>query len=271
MIIDFHTHIFPEKIAQKTIDTLAQKSNGTPFTNGTVDSLISHMDFAGVNTSVTLPVLTKPTQFESVVRFAQEINERFGTDKTLPRIISFAGMHPQCEDIDGKMRLVKELGFKGVKIHPDYQNTFIDDEGYIKILQSAKEYDLIVVTHSGVDDGYKDQPVKCPPQLVKKVIDKVKPTKFLLGHYGSHKLWKEFYSLLAGENVYIDTAFSLHEMDAETFKKILFKHGEDKVLFATDCPWQSMKHYLELIDSYNLDKQTKDKILYKNALKLLNI
>ncbi len=269
MLIDFHTHIFPDKIASATIDALAKKSNGKPWTDGTVDGLIKAMERSNADICVTLPVLTKPTQFESVTRFILDVNERF-KEKTR-KIISFGGMHPECEDIDGKMKFLKSHGVKGVKIHPDYQNTFIDNEGYIKILECAKEYDMIVVTHAGVDDGYIGEPVKCPPQLVKKVINKVKHSKFVLGHYGGHSQWQEVYDILAGEDVYFDTAFTLHDISEELFKKILERHGFDKILFATDCPWQDIEGYEKIIKSYSLSKEIEDKITHKNALKLLGI
>ena len=60
-------------------------------------------------------------------------------------------------------------------------------------------------------------------------------------------MWEETYELLAGKDVYFDTAFSLNEIDENLFKKILNKHGEDRVLFATDCPWRDMKTDLSTI------------------------
>ena len=77
--------------------------------------------------------------------------------------------------------------------------------------------------------------------------------------------------LLSDFDVYFDTAFTLHEIDEKLFKKILLSHGEDKILFATDCPWRDIKEDVETFKSYNLPKETEDKILYKNALKLLGI
>lgn len=269
MIIDFHTHVFPDKIAERTIKILEENSNGKAFTDGTLKGLVSAMERADADVSVCLPVLTKPSQFESVARFAMEINENFAGKKT--RLISFGGMHPLCEDIKGKMRFLKDNGFKGVKIHPDYQETFIDDDGYIEILKAAKDLDMIVITHAGVDDGYVGKPVRCPPALAKKVIGKVGHDKFVLAHYGGHKQWEEVYKLLAGENVYFDTAFTLHEISEELFKKILFKHGDEKVLFATDCPWRDICADVSILKSYKLNKDTEDKIFYKNALKLLNM
>ena len=269
MIIDFHTHIFPDKIAKRTIDALASNANATPYTDGTAEGLIAHMKTAGADICVNLPVLTKPDQFDSVLEFAKITNEKYS--KSTQRIISFAGMHPYCDDIKGKMKRIKDAGIKGVKIHPDYQGTFIDDDGYIEILNTAKENDLIVVTHAGVDDGFLDQPVKCPPELCAKVLKKVDHKKIVLGHYGGHKQWENVLEFLVDFDVYFDTAFTFYKIEEELFKKILYAHGEDRVLFATDCPWSDIKKDKETFLSYGLSKKTEDKILFKNALKLLNI
>jgi predicted TIM-barrel fold metal-dependent hydrolase len=269
MIIDFHTHIFPDRIAERTISILSEKSGFTASYNGTVDGLVGEMRKANIDVAITLPVLTNPEQFESVLRFASSINESFAEKKK--RLISFAGIHPRCEDIKGKMRLIKEKGFLGVKIHPDYQEAFIDDEGYIKILESAKELDLIVVTHSGVDGGYRDRPIRCTPERVKKVIDTVGHDKFVLAHFGANEMANEVFDILCGENVYFDTAFTLGYVSEDNFKRILDKHGADKILFATDAPWCSMKESIEILKSYNLDKTTEEKILSSNAKRLLGI
>ncbi len=270
MIIDFHTHIFPDKIAKTTIDALKARSNGNPRTDGTVDGMVSAIDRADADIAVALPVLTKETQFDSVLKFAISVNERF-KDVKKNKIVSFAGMHPKCDDIDGKMAYIKSCGIKGVKIHPDYQSTYIDDKGYVEILKCAKKYDLIVVTHSGIDDGYVGETVKCPPERVYNLIKEVNHDKFVLAHYGAHKQWEIVLDILAGENVFFDTAFTLHEINEDLFKKILYKHGEDRVLFATDCPWRDIKEDIDILKSYNLGKETEEKLFYKNAIKLLGI
>ncbi len=269
MIIDFHTHVFPDKIASQTISHLENLASNKAYTDGTVGGLINHMKNANVDISITLPVITKPSQFDSVNKFALSINEQF--KDCSPRIISFAGIHPECENIPEKMTFIKECGFLGVKIHPDYQNTFINDPAYIEIINQARKHDLIVITHAGVDDGYPGEPVKCPPELFLEVIEKTSYEKIVLGHYGAHKQWEQVLQLLAGKNVYFDTAYTLHEINEGLFKEILQKHGADKILFATDCPWRDMKKDLEIFKSYNLEKETEDKILFRNALKLLNL
>lgn len=269
MIIDFHTHVFPDKIAHSTINALKERSNSTPYTDGTVQGMIDALNRANADIAITLPVLTKATQFDSVLNFAVEINKKYAnTDK---KLISFAGMHPDCDNVEEKMLKIKSLGIKGIKIHPDYQATYIDDERYVNILKLAKKHDLIVITHAGVDDGYKDEPIRCPVDRVKKVIKEVDYNKFVLAHFGGHRLSEQVFNELAGLNVYFDTAFTLHEIDKQTFVKIVEKHGEDKILFATDCPWRDIKIDYDILKSYELDKDIFDKITYQNAVKLLNL
>ena len=269
MIIDFHTHIFPDKIASKTIEFLSGKGGIPPFAEGTHRSLFSKLEEAGVDISITLPVVTAPHQFDSINRFACEINELYKNKS--PKLISFGGIHPLCEDIEGKMKFIKECGFKGVKIHPDYQGEFITHEGYVKILECARDLDLIVVTHAGVDCGFLGQPVKCTPSLAKELIKKVPHSKLVLAHLGANEMTSEVLSLLCGEDVYFDTAYVLRATDEKTFKEIVKMHGADKILFATDSPWSDIKNDVNILKSYNLDKETEEKILYKNAKALLSI
>ncbi len=269
MIIDFHTHIFPEKIASATIGALASKSGNKPNTDGTVNGMIEALKRANADIAVALPVLTKASQFESVLKFACMANDQFKDEKR--RIISFAGMHPDCDDIDEKMQRIKNLGIKGIKIHPDYQATFIDDPKYIDIIKCAKKYDLIVVTHSGIDDGYLGQPVRCTVDRALKVIEEVDYNKFVLAHFGAHKLWNEVFDKLAGKNVLFDTAFTTSDIDKDLCVDIINKHGSDKILFATDCPWFDIKEGYEILLSFGLKQDDIDNILYKNALKLLKL
>lgn len=269
MIIDFHTHIFPDKIAEKTIKLLSERGSMTPYSNGAVDGLVAEMERAGVDISVTLPVLTNPNSFDSVNNYAKEINLAFAEKER--RLISFAGIHPRCENIDEKMAFIKKEGFLGVKLHPDYQDTFINDVGYVRILECAKEYDLVVVTHSGVDAAYRDKPVKCTPSLARELIKKVPYKKLVLAHCGANEMFSEVLDTLCDEDVYFDTAFVLRYIDEEAFKAILKKHGEERMLFATDSPWSTVKGDVERIKSFKLSKRIEDMLFCENARPLLNI
>ena len=49
MIIDFHTHTFPDKIAAAAIDKLQHASHSKAFTSGTVSGLQASMQRAGID------------------------------------------------------------------------------------------------------------------------------------------------------------------------------------------------------------------------------
>lgn len=269
MIIDFHTHIFPDSMAEKTIRYLSEKGQILPCSDGTVGGLLKRMEEAGVDLAITLPVLTNPAHFDHVNQYAASVNEELANARR--RLISFAGIHPRCEEIEKKMAWIKKNGFLGVKIHPDYQDAFINDEGYIRILEAAKEEDLIVVTHAGADCAFRGQPVKCPPALALEVIRRVKHPKLVLAHYGGNEMADEVLEHLCGEDVYFDTSFVLKAIGEQTFRAILERHGEDKILFATDSPWSDIREDLAILQSFSLQKKTEEKLLCGNAKKLLGI
>lgn len=283
MIIDFHTHIFPDKIAEKTIESLGRLAGVRAATDGTLRGLSQSMAETGVDVSLIMPVCTRPEQFENVNMFAYEVNENYGG-----KILSFGGIHPDCEDYKGKLNKIKELGLPGIKIHPDYQKVMIDDVRYLRIIEYASRLGLIILTHAGIDIGMP-KPVHCPPDKIRKVLDLIKPEKMVLAHYGGWKQWEQVEEYLAGEEVYLDTAFLFgvqkkaesiekeeeeaqkifHYIEEDIFLKILKKHGTDKILFATDSPWSQAKAGIEYIQNLPVSEEDKRKILGENAKILL--
>lgn len=265
MVIDFHTHIFPDKIAARTIEHLEEVGKLKAAADGTLNGLLASMEKSGVDMSIIQPVVTKPTQFDSVQSFAKSINEQYAG-----KLISFGGIHPDCEDYRKELDTIKAMGFKGIKIHPDYQGVMIDDIRYMRIIEYASELELIILTHAGVDIGLPE-PVHCPPKKMRKVLDVIKPEKMVLAHLGGWSQWDDVYECLAGENVWLDTAFIYDYIPKDTFLKILEKHGTDKILFATDSPWSDMKRGIEWIKELSLPAGVEEDILSGNAKRLLGI
>ncbi|MCI9081931.1 MAG: amidohydrolase family protein [Lachnospiraceae bacterium] len=267
MTVDFHTHIFPDKIASRTIEKLEKIANVKAFTDGREESLIASMNEAEVDLSVVLPVVTRPEQFDTINNFAVRLNEKYQGKKK--RLLSFGGIHPDTLDYKRELRVIKDLGLIGIKLHPDYQNTYMDDIKYMRILDYASELGLINVIHAGVDIGFPNH-VRCTPERIRRVIDEVAPEKMVLAHYGSFGLWEETEALLAGENVYFDTAYTFGFIEDETFLRILKRHGADKILFATDSPWSGQKESLAHLKNLAISAEDLDKITGQNAIRLLS-
>jgi len=265
MIIDFHTHIFPEKIAARTIAHLEEKGGIRAAADGTCDGLQKAMEHGGIDMSVILPVVTKPAQFESVHSFAKQINETYPG-----KLLSFGGIHPDTEDYKKELKAIRDMGFAGIKIHPDYQGVMIDDIRFLRIIEYASELGLIILTHTGLDIGYPDL-VHCPPERMRKVLDKIKPEKMVLAHLGGWDRWDEVYEYLAGEKVWLDTAFIFDYIREEQFYKIYEKHDKEKILFATDSPWSDLARGVEWVKGLAISEREKEAIFSGNAKALLGM
>lgn len=272
MVIDFHTHVFPDKIAKKTVSYLQETAQIPAYTDGTLNGLSASMEAGGIDCSVILPVITLDKQFDSITRFAHAVNEQYHnvTAGCLPKFVSFGGIHPDSPDYKNQIRILAEYGLKGIKLHPDYQQTKFNDIRYKRIVEEAASRDLTIVVHAGIDVGYPS-PVHCTPVMAAEVIHDVQPEKMVLAHYGGWKMWDEAEAMLAGEPVYLDTSYSRGFIRDEQFMRILNKHGSSRIVFATDSPWSEQKENREWIEGMPMTAGQKEQILYENARKLLGI
>lgn len=270
MIIDFHTHIFPDKVAAKAIPKLASVIQIPPSMNGTITGLKASMEQAGVDLSIVLPVITDPAQFESIVRFAVQINEAFQTESG-PQLLSFGSVHPASDHYKDELFLLKREGFRGLKVHPNYHGTHFDDIRYMRLLYTASELDLIVVAHTGYDPYTPDE-IFCSPDMIVRVLDEVSPRNLVLAHMGNNEGYQESMAKLCGRDVYMDTSYSLMHMPEDLFTQMVHTHGADKVCFASDAPWTSQKEIAEKLQSLTcLSKEEKSMILSGNARRLLKL
>lgn len=263
-IIDFHAHCFPDRIAAGAVAAMEKASGLKAPMEATRDALLRSMTESGISVSVVLPVATNPAKVHSMNEKNRLINGKDG--------IWFAGaMHPDCEDIEGELDYIKACGFFGIKLHPDYQNTFFDDPRYLRILEGAASRGLITVTHAGKDPGYPDSPVRCTPDRVLHVMRELKglmDDKLVLAHLGGADSAGEVLEKLAGLPVWMDTAFMLHQVPRECLE-IIRKHTPDRVLFGTDFPWVVPAEYVSMLRQMIRPEEGLEKILWGNASRLL--
>lgn len=263
MLIDFHTHCFPEKIAEKALEKLSFSSGGLEYhTDGTVDGIRCSMQEGGVDVSVVLNIATNAHQQKSVNDFAASINNE-------KDIFAFGSVFPYSEDVFSELERIKELGLKGVKLHPDYQGFDVDDTKMKPIYKKIGELGLITVFHAGFDYGFPP-PYGATPEKLKTALEWFS-SPVIAAHWGGVNCNEGVLNLLCGENIYFDVSFGYSMLPRYYAEKIIEKHGADKILFGTDTPWHTPKMELRLLNNLNLSTEDFAKITHLNAKRLLGI
>ena len=263
LLIDMHVHVFNEKIAAKALEALSGYSGLTPITDGTATDTLLKLDEWGVDKAAILSIATKPSQQRIINSWAGKLKSE--------RLLPFGSIHPDADDRLDELEYIKSSGLYGIKLHPDYQGFKIDEERVFDIYNTCAELSLPVLLHSGFD-YYSPEEIHCTPSRALNVIKRVKGLKLILAHLGANRMWQQVYDYLAGVDgeVYFDTSFTI-ECPDELMEKIILKHGADRILFASDCPWASSADIAKKIDRLHLTDDMKEKIFHSNAERLLNL
>jgi len=265
MIIDFHTHYFPERVAQIALPRLAKaiESEGVfPVTDATIKDNLLHADKSNVDYQVALNIAVTPHQEESILHSVLSNEEK--------RIIPFGSVHPHSEKAVENLKIYHDNGIKGIKIHPEYQSVDVDDKSYFKIYELCGEYGMIVSVHAGWDVAYPDSR-RATPEALKRVVEKFPKTTFVMAHMGGMKMWNDVEECLVGCNCYLDTSMVATLMTKGQFVRICDNHGAERILFGSDLPWQDERINLDYIISSGLKTDDIEKIIGKNAKNLLNL
>ena len=182
MIIDMHSHCFPDGLAIRAIAALTEKAGIPAYTDGTVKNLKRSMNAADIGICVLQHIATKPEQTVNVNRWAAEIQDG--------SIISFGSIHPYFPDWKEEVKWLAGSGIKGVKFHPEYQDFYVDDLKVYPIYEALLEAGLIVLFHAGVDLGFS-YPYHCTPSRLAKVHDSFPGLRIIAAHMGGYRYWDD--------------------------------------------------------------------------------
>ena len=261
-IIDAHAHVYPQKIAQKATESIGVFYDiKMSMPAGTTDKLLEVGKKAGISKFVVHSCATKAEQVVSINRFIKgELDKH-------KEFIGFITLHEDMteEQVVNEIDWAVANGFKGIKLHPDFQKFNIDDENVYKFYRYAGDK-LAILFHTGDDRFDYSKPNKLA--IVAKKFPKV---NFIGAHFGGYRCWDSFDVYKGLDNVYFDTCSSLPFISCETAEKMIEKAGAEKFFFGTDFPmWDASEEILRF-DKLKLSDDKKELILGKNIKNLLNI
>jgi predicted TIM-barrel fold metal-dependent hydrolase len=263
MIIDFHTHIWPPEIAQKTLEGVQHRAKIPFYTDGTIDGLLQSMQKAGVDISLISRITSRPDQVASVNGWLSE------TAKA--NIIPMANWLPDLSVEPDSISRLKAQGFQCMKFHPDYQGFFIDDRRMYPFYEAAQAEEMPILIHAGLDRGLRP-PWRAMPEKVAGVCRDFPNLHIIAAHMGGEDNYKETEEHLLGTDIYLDTSFILRKMPIQTLDRFIRKHPIDRILFGSDSPWIDQAKDVEYLFSLPfLSQEAKEKIAGLNAAQLLRI
>ncbi len=264
-IIDFHTHIFPDKIAKQAMDALAAESGDyRPCTDGTLKGLTDSMERANISASLVANIATRPNQMQSIFEFSKQIKS-----KSIHPLVSF---HPSNDtyEVEELLGDAHQFGIRGVKMHPMYQNFDIDNKYMYGFYELIAGMGLLIMFHTGFDMAFPGN-TQADVERVKKIANWFKDLTIVCTHVGGWKQWDRISCLSNCQNVYTETSLTLTEISDDEFVRALSFFDEDRILFGTDSPWSDQKEMLERTLRLKISDGLKEKMMYKNAAGLLRL
>ncbi len=260
-IIDFHTHAFPDQVAARAIPTLEAKGNVRARLDGTVKALLGSMDEAGIDRSVLCSIATRPEQYQAILDWSQLIRSE--------RIEPLPSVHPVDPEMVSRIAEIAALGFRGIKLHPYYQDFVLDEERLVPLYRALADHNLFVVCHTGYDIGFPRDD-RAAPRRIAALIDRFPDLRFIATHLGAWDDWDEVRRHLLGRSLLMDISFSLAFLAPTQARALLQEHPPELLLFGSDSPWEGQGEALARLGALGLDRELELAIVFSNAQRLLS-
>jgi predicted TIM-barrel fold metal-dependent hydrolase len=289
MIIDFHAHIYPEKIAARAVASICEFYTIPMVCDGTVEGLLKSGDHVGVSLPLgprqarghtpsaggPPPRNAPPRRGHGIGRFVvfsaaaapaqvPSINDFIArTAAEHPELTGFGTLHPDFEDPGAEIGRLMGLGLRGLKFHPDMQRFNIDDDRMMKIYALA-EGKLPIVFHTG-DYRYEYS----HPARLAHVLDAFPRLTAVAAHFGGWSLFDLALEYLKNRFCYFDVSSSIPYLGKKRASELIHIYGAERFLFGSDYPMWDPRRCLEDFFSLDLDNNERDLILHANAERLL--
>lgn len=260
-IFDVHVHIFPHKIALKAADSIGVFYDGIPMHgNGTLERALEMMDAAGTTAFAAHSVAMTPHNVERINDFILSAKEVVGD-----RLVPFAAMHPDVDDVQATVDGIVAQGFRGIKIHPDMQKFAVDDP-HVAPMMEAIAGRLPLLIHSG-DYRYDFD----GPQRILNLHKNFPQLQIICAHFGGWGEWDRALELLPGHGLLFDTSSSLYKWPAEKATEAVHRFGVENMLFGSDYPMWEPREELGRFMQMQLSDSEREDILWNNAARLFGL
>ena len=150
-----------------------------------------------------------------------------------PRIVPFGTYHIDDPHWKDEIDRLRAAGIRGVKLHPEFQGLDLADPRLLPLLEEiAGEFTLMV--HVG--DPRVSQDNQSTPRKVARLLALFPKLTVIAAHLGGYCFWEDAIEFLAGRPLYLDTSSALQFIDPEPLRRLVDKHGTERLLCGSDYP-----------------------------------
>jgi predicted TIM-barrel fold metal-dependent hydrolase len=272
MIIDFHVHTaYYRKRTPDYLDLLRQgwgeRMDWMLQTFSDPQAFVGLMDEVGVDYAVILaelaPITSGIAANEDVAQFCAHS----------PRLIPFASIDPNASQkpVDELEELVRNQGFKGLKLYPTYQHFYPNEVKIYPLYAKAQELDIPVLMHIGSSIFTGSRLKYGDPIYIDDVAVDFPELKVLQAHSGRPFWYEKAFALSRiHENVYMEISGLPPQKLLTYFPKL--ERIAHKVIYGSDWPSvPTFKENIIALQGLNMSTEAKRMILGENAARLLKL
>ena len=266
-IFDVHTHVYPEKVAQKAVSNFVRFFEYNVECTGLIEDLEERAEKNSIGGFLLLTVAARPDNVSKIKDYAAEC-VKHSREKGF-EAFAFGGMHQDMPDTEKEKELDRciDSGICGIKLHPDLQGFNIDDKSMFPFYEMLSSRNLPVTFHMGdaIPRKYRSNPLR-----LLNILDNFPRLKVIAAHFGGYMMWDEAVNQLAGcDGLKFDTSSSFVYMIPEKAKRAIEKLGAENVMFGTDYPSLDAEDELKRFFEIDLTDKEREKILWNNAAEFL--
>jgi predicted TIM-barrel fold metal-dependent hydrolase len=266
-----HAHVFPK----------GSKDNAQ------IENLKELMEKCGIEGAVCFAPFNHQTE-----RVGIKINQNkwlYEEIKNEKNLIGFGTINFDIGSIQNQVKEIKELGFKGIKIHPAAQEVKVDGRELFEVYAEAEKQGLFVSFHTGLHwHRIKDYSML----LFDEVAYNFPNLKFSMEHVGGYSFFREALLVMnnnerKGNNIYAGlTSISMEEdalgnlrqgawsLTDDDLCTLIHQTGEKNSIFGLDFPYKDVeytKNAIERIKKLPITEDAKKGILGENLKAVLNL
>jgi predicted TIM-barrel fold metal-dependent hydrolase len=269
-----HAHLFPK---------------GTK-PNADIDKLKELMSACGIEKAVCFAPFHNQMDMYDVSR-GQNPNDWLSNEiKDEPSLIGFGTINFERDDLKEQVKHISELGFKGIKIHPAYQEVKVDSPELFEVYEQAQEENLFLSFHTGLHwHRIRDYQML----LFDEVAYNFPRLRFSMEHMGGYSFFKEallvmnnnsrdeiqhvfagWTSIPMGEDEFGNPRRGVWSLTDDDLCDLIYQTGTERSIFGLDFPYNDIektKKAIDRIKNLPISEEAKRGILGENLKRELKL